>query len=229
MKLEIPGIPNTKLRPRMGKNGVVYDQQYKEKAFTKLLLKNALKMAQNGSDGKVASEAKSLKSSQAFAIDLVFCMPVNESDSIANVNLKIWNLVPCNKKPDIDNLEKFILDCANKILFDDDHMIIKLSSKKIYSNQPKTEINIMALPEKTFINQESSLEVFKLYTPGQLRELLNDFRQVNYTFPEFFDSLNDSDKYECMSIAANLICRFADKHAMKIRKIKSVKDKKSMF
>ena len=45
-------------------------------------------------------------------------------------------------KPDLDNIAKIILDSLNKILFEDDKQIIKLTIEKWYSNDPLVEIEI---------------------------------------------------------------------------------------
>jgi len=45
-------------------------------------------------------------------------------------------------KPDIDNLIKFIADIANGILYNDDCIISSIISKKIYDEEPRTEITI---------------------------------------------------------------------------------------
>ncbi len=43
------------------------------------------------------------------------------------------------KKPDIDNLSKFIMDCMNGIVYKDDSQIYNLSATKMYG-EPRTEI-----------------------------------------------------------------------------------------
>lgn len=52
------------------------------------------------------------------------------------------NGYPVIKKPDIDNLIKFILDAGNGFLFYDDSQIYEISAKKIYGDDFKTEITI---------------------------------------------------------------------------------------
>ena len=46
------------------------------------------------------------------------------------------------KKPDIDNIAKIILDALNKLAFNDDNQIIKLSIEKVYSEEEKVYIKI---------------------------------------------------------------------------------------
>ena len=45
-------------------------------------------------------------------------------------------------KPDIDNYVKAILDALNGVAFKDDSQIIALNAKKLYSDKPRTEIEI---------------------------------------------------------------------------------------
>jgi Holliday junction resolvase RusA-like endonuclease len=49
--------------------------------------------------------------------------------------------------PDIDNYEKFILDCMNKIVFKDDRLVISIRSDKRYTENPRTEIMVQELDQ----------------------------------------------------------------------------------
>lgn len=50
------------------------------------------------------------------------------------------------KKPDVDNLNKFLCDCLKNIIFHDDSQVIEINSKKIYSESPKTVIKVIPCP-----------------------------------------------------------------------------------
>ncbi|NKC67203.1 RusA family crossover junction endodeoxyribonuclease [Vagococcus fluvialis] len=52
------------------------------------------------------------------------------------------------KKPDLDNLLKAILDGLNGIAYFDDGQVAKLKVEKVYSFNPRTEIEILALEEE---------------------------------------------------------------------------------
>lgn len=52
-----------------------------------------------------------------------------------------------DKRPDIDNYIKAILDCSNEILLKDDGQVAALSSQKLYSLDPRIEIEIYELGE----------------------------------------------------------------------------------
>lgn len=51
----------------------------------------------------------------------------------------------CDKKPDIDNYFKAVTDAVNGILYKDDGQIAVNISRKVYSFNPRTEIEINSL------------------------------------------------------------------------------------
>ena len=51
----------------------------------------------------------------------------------------------CFIKPDIDNYEKFIYDCLNQVAWKDDKLIAESHARKVYSENPRTEIIIRSL------------------------------------------------------------------------------------
>lgn len=53
----------------------------------------------------------------------------------------------CDKKSDLDNYLKAILDASNKILFSDDGQVAKIMAEKKYSYNPRIEIEIYEIGE----------------------------------------------------------------------------------
>jgi len=49
------------------------------------------------------------------------------------------------RKPDLDNCIKFILDCGNGLLWEDDCQISEIYAFKAWSNHPRTEIEYYEL------------------------------------------------------------------------------------
>ncbi len=49
------------------------------------------------------------------------------------------------KRPDLDNLTKFVLDALNGIFWRDDAVVCKLSVLKMYNEQPRTEVLVETL------------------------------------------------------------------------------------
>lgn len=52
-----------------------------------------------------------------------------------------------DKRSDIDNYAKAALDASNKILYTDDGQVAALSAQKLYSLQPRIEIEVFKLEE----------------------------------------------------------------------------------
>ena len=52
-----------------------------------------------------------------------------------------------DKKPDIDNYVKAVLDASNVLLFKDDGQIAALTTQKLYSLNPRIELEITKLEE----------------------------------------------------------------------------------
>ena len=50
------------------------------------------------------------------------------------------NTIKHTHKPDIDNIEKSVLDALNGYAYEDDSQIVKLSAEKFYSEYPRVEL-----------------------------------------------------------------------------------------
>lgn len=164
MKIVIPGEPIPKLRPRFfvsrGKKLAYNSQASKESEIAYRIKQQALK-------------AEFDRTLAAYQIDLRFYFrppPGKEA------NLKLWGYVPHVIKPDLDNLEKWILDCANGILYRDDAQITKLSSSKHFCINPRTEIEIM--PHKCDELTEDMKKIVKCFTREELSDFYNDSLKI---------------------------------------------------
>lgn len=120
----IPGKPIPYARPRYSK-GHFYDPTQKQKQQVKWDLK---------------SQYSKAPITSAISLNIIFSMPIPNKCS----NLKKYKMIAGDmnhiKKPDIDNLAKFILDCLTDIVIKDDCQIVDLTLKKIYSEYPCTII-----------------------------------------------------------------------------------------
>ena len=59
----------------------------------------------------------------------------------ASISEKKWKAgIIHTKKPDLDNLIKFVKDCANGILWHDDSQVVTIEAAKLYSEEPETRI-----------------------------------------------------------------------------------------
>ena len=132
MKITIPIEPVSQLRPRATSRGGhtrVYDppkvKTYKDSV--RAFLKDY--PIKRFSDVELDVKAK-------------FYLPVQKNISKKERERKLSHKVrPC-KKPDIDNLQKSLLDALNGIVWDDDAKITHIEAWKFYSEKPRTEIEI---------------------------------------------------------------------------------------
>ena len=133
MELIINEIPKPQPRPRITVRGK-YPHAYEPKSITeyKRLVAN-----------KYRSEHKQqLPLSGALSVDVRFYRPVQKSISKAERQRRLLGQSLPTVKPDIDNYVKAILDALNGLAFKDDSQIAVLYARKIYSDKPRTEIEI---------------------------------------------------------------------------------------
>lgn len=129
--LIIHGKPIAKKRPRFVRRGKfvgTYNCQETEEGKFKWDL-----LAQVG-------EMKPIET--AIHLTCRFFMPIPESVSKKKRVLYVGCAMPHVKKPDLDNLVKFVKDCANGVLWRDDSQVISLTASKAYHPEPGTEIII---------------------------------------------------------------------------------------
>lgn len=93
---------------------------------------------------------KPIKRDIPLEISMKFYMPIPQYLSKVKKNrLTLEKEVRyVTKKPDLDNLLKAILDGLNSIAYFDDGQVVKLHVEKVYSFEPRTEIEIIALEEE---------------------------------------------------------------------------------
>lgn len=83
-----------------------------------------------------------LVSSAPVSLELHFFLPIPKSLSEKKRREILSKRIVHIKKPDVDNLTKFICDCMKGIFFKDDNQIFKLCAQKHYSENPRTEITL---------------------------------------------------------------------------------------
>lgn len=86
------------------------------------------------------------------ALDITFFMPIPKSTSKTKKKQMENGLISHMCKPDLDNLQKFIIDCMNGLVFKDDAQIVEIRAKKIYANKTGTLVRLFPLA-----NTETSL------------------------------------------------------------------------
>lgn len=90
----------------------------------------------------MAHQADGIKAPQGVPVALQchFIMPIPAS--ISQKKKDALNDSPHVKKPDLDNLVKFVKDCANGVLWDDDSQVCDLVAAKRYGQSPRTIIEV---------------------------------------------------------------------------------------
>lgn len=129
--LTIPGRPTPFVSPTYSKRGT-YNKKTKIINDYRLLIK---------------SQYTGPLLSNAAHVDYLYCFacPSSFSKKKKEKALKL-QLFPITR-PDLDNLDKLVSDSLTGSVFTDDSIIIRKSSRKIYSNKEYTQIMIIPTKE----------------------------------------------------------------------------------
>ena len=133
MKITIPGKPIAKARPRFARRGkfvtTYSDQETEESKFL----------------WEVRQQINESPYQGAISLVIRFYMPIPKSTSKKRSKLMEMGQIYHTKRPDLDNLEKFVSDCLSGEAWRDDSQVVHSDTKKMYSKEPKTEIWIMEI------------------------------------------------------------------------------------
>lgn len=213
MIFTIPGIPTGKHRHRACiRHGKIhsYDEQSGEKQSVAWRLKTQLKIAQDHPDLFV--QADNLVNADAYVVEMEFHFSPPSSLSSNQRALLLWLGNP-NVKPDIDNLVKFYLDAANKVIWSDDKKIIEVKATKIYSESPRTIIKVTG---KKLMNTSDKVKgILGMFPPSRYHEMLRDIG-----FLLRVESIPDRNQQSRAYDAAYILSKFADTYSDELRKIK---------
>lgn len=144
--LELFGEPQAQVRPRFSRvNNFmrVYDPQSSIK---------------EGCRWQIRSQFREAPFPFPLSVDLIFYLPIPKATSKKLRTQMLNGLVTPMKKPDIDNLQKFILDCLNNLVFKDDAQVVEIKARKIYSTNPGTLIRIRSVSEQIMGLEKESYE-----------------------------------------------------------------------
>lgn len=129
IEIIVPGKPIAKKRPRFARRGkftaIINDQETEEGKFIVQCLQQL--------NGKKPLEGP-------IALHCSFMMPIPKSTSKKKRALMLKGLEHHTKKPDTDNLIKFVADCLNGIAWHDDRQIVAIRATKRYADNERTEI-----------------------------------------------------------------------------------------
>lgn len=224
MIIEIPGDPIPKARHRYCvRDGhvVSYDPQSEAKQATRTILEARMAEALNHDDKKIVMEASNLSRGKVFQVTLNFYLPLLKTSSMAERSRNLW-YGDCTTKPDIDNLVKYYLDCANGILWPDDRQIVCLNATKYYSQNPKTVIRIIGTNHMTL--HESVNGILGIFQPDEFDQLTHDVEEGYANFVKMvMENLGEDQgdfRFISCTAAAMLLSMLADKYADKLAKIR---------
>ena len=143
LEIVIDGIPLAKKRHRTCR-GRTYNPQYKEATEFSARLAMAVVKAEKSDD---SVKTLTNDAGQALGVELTFYMPMPLSLKRRALKCELEPLPHHTKKPDVDNLVKFVLDCGNGVLFVDDKQIVQLKACKLYDHNPRIIIRLYRIDE----------------------------------------------------------------------------------
>lgn len=212
----IEGKPIPKMRPRFASHGrffpFVYDAQKDIKLKIRDKIFDYVKEKYDDIDfPKIAA---------TYKIELRFYFRPPESLSLKQRNALLWNLKPFDIKPDLDNIEKFYLDCASGILWNDDKQVVALSSEKYYEEFERTEMTLTPVLDMKLKTEDINLLL--KFSPSEMFEFLNDIK-VLYTDPKVIKSLERDDFEIWISKFSEDLTDFSDKYSKKLKEISKMR------
>jgi Holliday junction resolvase RusA-like endonuclease len=215
---EIPGNPIPKQRHRTftrNGNSFSYDPQDKEKKAVKAYLADKVEMImQTGTDAEILA-AHDIAKADGLYVGFVFCLPVAQSLSKKKQAEFYWNSFH-QTKPDIDNLAKFYLDCANEILWSDDKKIISLNVKKKYSDMPKTIMYVKGIVKKEI--DDKTWQIISGFSPSDIDIITSTFSNLSNALEYIEMDIEDNCQIRAKD-AARIVSRLADKYGKQLHEI----------
>lgn len=138
VQFTILGEPRGKGRPRFAKRGnfvktYTPEETLNYEAYVKMCYIQA---------------AKGIKLEGAISANLACYYSVPKSASKKKREEMLSGAYPCQKKPDVDNIEKSIFDALNTIAFDDDKQITRLFIEKVYGEVPRIEVVLYEMEKR---------------------------------------------------------------------------------
>ena len=130
----IQSKPIAKARARFRKYGKTYDPQEKEKERWQWEAKHQLNEQGLG-------PLKLIGGPVNLRVSFVFQTPKNtpkKDMEKLNNGIMMWH----DKRPDLDNLIKFVKDCLNQFIYKDDSQVVYIAAMKVYGLHAETQVEI---------------------------------------------------------------------------------------
>lgn len=130
LSFAVPGLPRGWARARLAKGGAHHFTDAKTAAFKDSVAFWCLQaMKREGVAGLVLGPVE-------LSIRVFLPIPA----SLSAKKRKALAGMPCPRKPDIDNLNKIIMDALNGVLYRDDVQVTGISAQKTYRDDPCTTV-----------------------------------------------------------------------------------------
>lgn len=127
----VPGEPRGKGRPRFSGSGHTYTDS-ETRAYKNKIIAYYRK----------ACGAFRFPETAFLSVDVVAYLPIPKSATKAQrAGMEDGRILP-SRKPDVDNIEKAVLDALNGVAYKDDAMVHRTSCAKFYGAEPRLEITI---------------------------------------------------------------------------------------
>ncbi len=223
IKIIIPGTPIPKARPRFAvrksKTGkpfpTVYSSQTKQVEQVKKSMYDQLLELLKAGGKRYSIKMNRILMGRPVSIRMSFFF--------TSKTASYWNDTYHTIKPDLDNLEKFYLDCANGILFYDDSQVVNLTSRKSFSKIARTEIEIMQKdPEQIHFKAK---QVLKIIDPELLSDFVNDAYEIkNILEVTLSENCPEEVRGKLLNQLACEMGKFAIKYEGALAKVKKIGD-----
>ena len=135
----IRGKPISKARPRFKRYGKTYDPQEAEKKAWQWEVNQQLQ-----EQGLFTGFLKLIPGPIILKVTFIMPTPKNTSKKIIK-ELEDEKMMWHDKRPDLDNMIKWVKDCLNEFLWEDDSQVCVIHAMKVYGLKGKTEIEIEEL------------------------------------------------------------------------------------
>ncbi len=143
MRFYLEGPPIPKARHRYHSRGrfvSTYDPQQKLKEEIRANLALQVAKAFDSPEKEDILEASQIARAKKIRVALQFYMPI--AKSLSKKKKDLLSYASHTQKPDLDNLIKFYLDAANGVLWHDDKIIHWICASKVFSDIPRTVIDV---------------------------------------------------------------------------------------
>ena len=143
LRLRIPGNPVAKARPKFFRRGDhvgTYKPKAQEEAENQFVFYAKKQL-------RIQGAASPIPAGAAVRLKCWFFMPIPKSATKKFRELCRAESIPHTKKPDLDNLVKFVKDCLNGHAWHDDSQVVEIAGRKFYAENPMTFVVIETLED----------------------------------------------------------------------------------